>query len=159
VRNSFNFAIPSTAYRSAMASPAVFPSKITPPVTHLSIESLPMVMPPTITPPITSPPMVGGQILGSLAQAPKPEVLYEIHLHPTYQVPTLWFTLNYLPEHEEPWNFVTICRYLMSEYEYKKLQSSESPLKISMSVSYLSRRIFSTAGVKLICLNSATSYH
>jgi Autophagocytosis associated protein, active-site domain len=142
-----------------MVSSAVFPSTITPPMTHLSIESLPMIIPSTITPPITGPQMVGGQIPGSLAQTPRPEVLYEIHLHPTYQIPTLWFTLNYLPEHEEPWNFVTVCKYLMSEYEYKKLQSSESPLRISMSVSYLSCGAFSTAVVKLICSYLATSYY
>ncbi|KAF7544756.1 hypothetical protein G7Z17_g9709 [Cylindrodendrum hubeiense] len=43
---------------------------------------------------------------------------YEIHLHPTYRVPCLWFTLRGLPAHEPAFNIDTVFRRLVPD-EYK----------------------------------------
>ncbi|KAK5990773.1 Ubiquitin-like-conjugating enzyme ATG10 [Cladobotryum mycophilum] len=45
-------------------------------------------------------------------------VTYEIHLHPTYRVPCLWFTLHGLPPDEIAFNIDTVFRHLVPE-EYK----------------------------------------
>ncbi|KAH7163160.1 hypothetical protein B0J13DRAFT_31064 [Dactylonectria estremocensis] len=45
-------------------------------------------------------------------------VEYEIHLHPTYRVPCLWFTLHGLPSHELAFNIDTVFRRLVPD-EYK----------------------------------------
>ncbi|KAM4059788.1 autophagocytosis associated protein, active-site domain-containing protein [Hirsutella rhossiliensis] len=45
-------------------------------------------------------------------------VAYEIHLHPTYRVPCLWFTLHNLPADEPAFSIDTVFRRLVPD-EYK----------------------------------------
>ena len=45
-------------------------------------------------------------------------VTYEIHLHPTYQAPCLWFNLNGLPVDEPAFNIDTVFRRLVPD-QYK----------------------------------------
>ncbi|PNY23601.1 Uncharacterized protein TCAP_06457 [Tolypocladium capitatum] len=45
-------------------------------------------------------------------------VTYEIHLHPTYRVPCLWFALHNLPPDEPAFNIDTVFRRLVPD-EYK----------------------------------------
>ncbi|OAQ91972.1 autophagy-like protein 3 [Purpureocillium lilacinum] len=47
-----------------------------------------------------------------------PHVTYEIHLHPTYRVPCLWFSLHNLPPDEPAFNIDTVFRRLVPD-EYK----------------------------------------
>lgn len=49
----------------------------------------------------------------------QPYVTYEVHLHPTYRVPTLWFTLRDLPMGEPTFNVEAVYRYLVP-LEYKR---------------------------------------
>lgn len=42
-------------------------------------------------------------------------VIYEIHFHPTYSSPCLWFTLHGLPAGESPLNIETVFRHLVPE--------------------------------------------
>ncbi|PHH88676.1 hypothetical protein CDD83_7244 [Cordyceps sp. RAO-2017] len=56
-----------------------------------------------------------------IKQAPRRDVehvTYEIHLHPTYRVPCLWFTLHNLPAHERAFSIDTVFRRLVPD-EYK----------------------------------------
>lgn len=46
------------------------------------------------------------------------QVVYEIHLHPTYQVPCLWFSLHNLPVDEQAFNIDTVFRRLVPD-QYK----------------------------------------
>ncbi|KAG6000319.1 hypothetical protein E4U43_001628 [Claviceps pusilla] len=46
-------------------------------------------------------------------------VAYEIHLHPTYRVPCLWFSIHGLPPHEPAFNIDTVFRLLVPD-EYKE---------------------------------------
>lgn len=48
----------------------------------------------------------------------QPYVTYEIHLHPTYRMPTLWFMLHDLPMGENSFNVDAVYRYLVPP-EYK----------------------------------------
>jgi ubiquitin-like-conjugating enzyme ATG10 len=50
-------------------------------------------------------------------------VTYEIHLHPTYQVPTLWFTLHDLPNGESPLDVDSLYRYLVPEQHKSHLRA------------------------------------
>ncbi|KAG9236327.1 hypothetical protein BJ875DRAFT_234692 [Amylocarpus encephaloides] len=50
--------------------------------------------------------------------AHQPYVTYEIHLHPTYRLPTLWFTLNDLPMGDPAFDLDSVYRYLVLD-EYK----------------------------------------
>ncbi|KAJ4998686.1 Ubiquitin-like-conjugating enzyme ATG10 [Colletotrichum sp. SAR 10_66] len=45
-------------------------------------------------------------------------VVYEVHLHPTYRMPCLWFTLHGLPADEPAFNLDTVFRRLVPN-EYK----------------------------------------
>lgn len=45
-------------------------------------------------------------------------VTYEIHLHPTYRVPCLWFSLHGLPADEPAFNIDTVFRRLVPD-QYK----------------------------------------
>lgn len=45
-------------------------------------------------------------------------VTYEIHLHPTYQAPCLWFRLDGLPVDEVAFNIDTVFRRLVPD-QYK----------------------------------------
>jgi ubiquitin-like-conjugating enzyme ATG10 len=44
--------------------------------------------------------------------------MYEIHLHPTYQTPALWFSLHDLPPLEPAFDIETVYRYLVPD-QYK----------------------------------------
>ncbi|VBB72143.1 Putative protein of unknown function [Podospora comata] len=46
------------------------------------------------------------------------QVVYEIHLHPTYQAPCLWFSLHNLPVDEQAFNIDTVFRRLVPD-QYK----------------------------------------
>lgn len=46
-------------------------------------------------------------------------VTYEIHLHPTYRVPCLWFNLRNLPPDEPEFSIDTVFRRLVPE-EFKQ---------------------------------------
>ncbi|TGO08998.1 hypothetical protein BTUL_0183g00140 [Botrytis tulipae] len=48
----------------------------------------------------------------------QPYVTYEIHLHPTYRIPTLWFTLHDLPNYEPAFDIDSVYRHLVPD-EYK----------------------------------------
>ena len=48
----------------------------------------------------------------------QPYVTYEVHLHSTYRVPTLWFTLHDLPMGEPAFDVESVYRYLVPP-EYK----------------------------------------
>ncbi|KAB8302696.1 hypothetical protein EYC80_006058 [Monilinia laxa] len=48
----------------------------------------------------------------------QPYVTYEIHLHPTYRMPTLWFSLHDLPMGEPAFDINSVYRHLVPE-EYK----------------------------------------
>ncbi|QSZ30126.1 hypothetical protein DSL72_004646 [Monilinia vaccinii-corymbosi] len=48
----------------------------------------------------------------------QPYVIYEIHLHPTYRIPTLWFTLHDLSMDEPAFDINSVYRHLVPE-EYK----------------------------------------
>jgi len=48
----------------------------------------------------------------------QPYVTYEIHLHPTYRMPTLWFMLHDLPMGEPAFDVDAVYRYLVPP-EYK----------------------------------------
>lgn len=98
-----------------------------------------MKMPSTITLPLSSPPTTNGPTPSGLAQTSRLEILYEIHLHPTYRVPTLWFSLTHFPEGEEPFNIDTIYKYLVPEHDFKKIRVSGSGVHISLAVGLLSK--------------------
>ncbi|KAI1336412.1 hypothetical protein F5Y15DRAFT_394556 [Xylariaceae sp. FL0016] len=42
-------------------------------------------------------------------------VVYEVHLHPTYQVPCLWFSLHHLPVDEDPMDVESVFRHLVPQ--------------------------------------------
>ncbi|TDZ28154.1 Ubiquitin-like-conjugating enzyme ATG10 [Colletotrichum spinosum] len=42
-------------------------------------------------------------------------VVYEVHLHPTYRMPCLWFTLHELPADEPAFNLDTVFRRLVPD--------------------------------------------
>lgn len=43
----------------------------------------------------------------------QPYVTYEVHLHPTYRVPSLWFTLHDLPMGEASFDIEAVYRNLV----------------------------------------------
>lgn len=45
-------------------------------------------------------------------------VTYEVHLHPSYRVPCLWFSIHGLPPHEPSFNIDTVFRRLIPD-QYK----------------------------------------
>lgn len=53
------------------------------------------------------------ELPGYSQQAQQPYVVYEIHLHPTYQTPVLWFSLHDLPPCDSPFDIETVYRYLV----------------------------------------------
>ncbi|KAG7142343.1 Ubiquitin-like-conjugating enzyme ATG10 [Verticillium longisporum] len=54
-------------------------------------------------------------------------VVYEIHLHPTYQMPCLWLTLHGLPADEPPFNIDTVFRRLVPD-QYKSALRGTGPI-------------------------------
>jgi ubiquitin-like-conjugating enzyme ATG10 len=66
-------------------------------------------------------------------------VEYEIHLHPTYRVPCLWFTLRNLPADEPAFDVDTVFRRLVPD-EYKAgLRALGNVGGISADVSFETR--------------------
>ena len=53
----------------------------------------------------------------------QPYVTYEIHLHPTYRMPTLWFTLHDLPLGDSPLDITSVYRYLVPEQHKSHLRA------------------------------------
>ncbi|KAK4158483.1 ubiquitin-like-conjugating enzyme ATG10 [Chaetomidium leptoderma] len=51
-------------------------------------------------------------------------VRYEVHLHPTYQAPCLWFSLHDLPADEQPLDIDTVFRRLVPEQFKEGLRGS-----------------------------------
>ncbi|RDW63948.1 hypothetical protein BP5796_10450 [Coleophoma crateriformis] len=56
--------------------------------------------------------------------AHQPYVVYEIHLHPTYRVPTLWFTLHDLPMAEPTFDLNSVFRYLVPDEHKAQLRAA-----------------------------------
>ena len=61
-------------------------------------------------------------------------VTYEIHLHPTYQAPCLWFSLHDLPIDEQAFNIDTIFRRLVPDQYKDGLRSAGAIGGISADV-------------------------
>ena len=62
-------------------------------------------------------------------------VRYEIHLHPTYQAPCLWFSLHNLPVDEEAFNIDTVFRRLVPDQFKDGLRTAGGIGGISAAVS------------------------
>lgn len=62
-------------------------------------------------------------------------VTYEVHLHPTYRAPCLWFSLHGLPNGEPPFSIDTVFRHLVPEQFQDRLRSMGSIGGISADVS------------------------
>ncbi|KAL7628169.1 hypothetical protein AAE478_002367 [Parahypoxylon ruwenzoriense] len=54
-------------------------------------------------------------------------VQYEIHLHPTYRAPCLWFSLHNLPAGESALDIETVFRYLVPE-QFKRSLRQAGPI-------------------------------
>ncbi|KAI0815659.1 hypothetical protein GGR55DRAFT_356058 [Xylaria sp. FL0064] len=52
-------------------------------------------------------------------------VVYEVHLHPTYQIPCLWFTLHNLPIDESPLDIDSVFRHLVPDSFKDNLRASQ----------------------------------
>ncbi|KAI1419451.1 hypothetical protein F5Y12DRAFT_247456 [Xylaria sp. FL1777] len=52
-------------------------------------------------------------------------VVYEIHLHPTYQAPCLWFTLHNLPIDQSPLDLDSVFRHLVPDHLKDTLRASQ----------------------------------
>lgn len=66
--------------------------------------------------------------------------MYEIHHHPTYQMPCLWFTLHGLPADEPAFNIDTVFRRLVPD-QFKDALRSGGPIGgISGDVSHAEKR-------------------
>ncbi|KAI0966979.1 hypothetical protein F4678DRAFT_264363 [Xylaria arbuscula] len=55
-------------------------------------------------------------------------VVYEVHLHPTYQAPCLWFTLHNLPIDESPLDLDSVFRHLVPDNFKDTLRSSQGSI-------------------------------
>ncbi|KZZ97664.1 hypothetical protein AAL_03628 [Moelleriella libera RCEF 2490] len=53
-----------------------------------------------------------------------PQVTYEIHFHPTYSLPCLWFSLQGLPPDEPAFNIDTVFRHLVPDQYKAGLQAA-----------------------------------
>ncbi len=62
-------------------------------------------------------------------------VTYEIHLHPTYKAPCLWFTLHDLPADQQAFNIDTVFRHLVPDEFKDGLRSTGGVGGISADVS------------------------
>jgi hypothetical protein len=67
--------------------------------------------------------------------AHQPFVTYEIHLHPTYSIPTLWFTLHDLPMGEPTFDLDSVYRYLVPDEFKSRLRGTGATGGISAAVS------------------------
>lgn len=62
-------------------------------------------------------------------------VVYEVHWHPTYRMPCLWFTLHGLPADEPAFNLDTVFRRLVPDQFKDALRRSSGIGGISGDVS------------------------
>lgn len=76
--------------------------------------------------------------------AHQPYVVYEIHLHATYQVPTLWFALHDLPMGEPTFDLESVYRYLVPDEFKSRLRGAGITGGLSAAVS-VSHNFFHTA--------------
>ena len=60
---------------------------------------------------------------------------YEVHLHPTYRAPCLWFTLHNLPPNEPALDIETVFRRLVPDQFKEALRSPSGIGGISADVS------------------------
>lgn len=51
-------------------------------------------------------------------------MVYEVHLHPTYRIPCLWFSLQGLPPDEPAFNIDTVFRHLVPDQFKEALRGS-----------------------------------
>ncbi len=65
----------------------------------------------------------------------QPYVTYEIHLHPTYNMPTLWFRLHDLPMGEPAFDLDAVYRYLVPPEYKSKLRAAGITGGVSAAVS------------------------
>ena len=75
-----------------------------------------------------------GRPEGSLDLDRSPYVHYEIHLHPTYRVPYLWFHMRNLPHGEDPMDIDTVYRRLVPDHLKSTLRDSGVQGGISANV-------------------------
>jgi hypothetical protein len=68
----------------------------------------------------------------------QPYVTYEIHLHPIYNMPTLWFTLHDLPMGESTFDLESVYRYLVPDEFKGRLRAMGVTGGISAAVSIIS---------------------
>src|SRR6516162_5283366 len=68
------------------------------------------------------------------AKADFGRVTYEIHLHPTYRVPCLWFSLRGLAADEPAFNIDTVFRRLVPDQYKEGLRSTGAVGGISADV-------------------------
>ena len=69
----------------------------------------------------------------------QPYVTYEIHLHPAYRTPTLWFTLQDLPNGDPTFDLNSVYRYLVPDEHKSLLRAAGITGGISAAVSSLRR--------------------
>lgn len=69
-------------------------------------------------------------------RAQQPYVVYEIHLHPTYQIPVLWFSLHDLSPCDSSFDIETVYRYLVPDQYKDHLRSIGVVGGISAAASY-----------------------
>ncbi|GAP90515.2 putative ubiquitin-like-conjugating enzyme ATG10 [Rosellinia necatrix] len=62
-------------------------------------------------------------------------VVYEIHLHPTYRAPCLWFSLHNLPVDESPLDIEAVFRHLVPDHFKYALRGQGAIGGISIEVS------------------------
>lgn len=65
----------------------------------------------------------------------QPYVVYEIHLHPTYNMPTLWFMLHDLPMGDPTFDLDSVYRYLVPAQYKSQLRAAGITGVISAAVS------------------------
>jgi ubiquitin-like-conjugating enzyme ATG10 len=68
----------------------------------------------------------------------QPYVVYEIHLHATYNMPTLWFTLHDLPMGDPVFDLNSVYRYLVPDEFKSRLRGAGITGGLSAAVSVYS---------------------
>lgn len=81
-------------------------------------------------------------------------VVYEIHLHPTYQAPCLWFSLHNLPNDEQAFDIDTVFRRLVPDQYKNGLRSAGGIGGISADVRtfFLNSLLLKELTRRLLCV-------
>jgi len=79
-------------------------------------------------------------------------VTYEIHLHPTYQAPCLWFSLHGLPADEQAFNIDTVFRRLVPDQFKDGLRSAGVMGGISADVGFFCLQVAVKAVNRRLCM-------